>query len=647
MDHSKPSASIQRDQSFTSQNEASNEHAHHLKYGHIVTSGYEPTHDEEEPDDDYEADSNGFKRCKTGHQHHNDPSSNRTGGKGSDGSSEGKTKHKKLTRVDRVQESREAKARQVHSERRYLFRRPRALQYFRGNVLVRSNEERSSQRLELFFDLVFVGLIATLAEEAVHESTGPAVVRYILTYAPAWMIWSYMREIFNSFFQDDLPQRLLVLCVMILLVVFGNNAPQAEMILEEGPARATAIGSYLLAGLALFTTGMYYSFFVCQYRIQIRALTLNWLLAVGIWIGAIFVNNVRACIAMVVVALVIEYGGWMFFYSPTFKRMMRLKYSSAVAIEHEIERFADFVTLVHGEFLYSVLSGQPAGTGVHRNVAKLVFTVVIAFCFNGLYVNGSGSKKIIHPIRYSVRNAISWFSLHLPFVCSVTLCGDATAELVKEEEVKQGLRWIFCLTYAIGMTTVGLLAYTEKELDRKGEVWFNKHWRLAPRFVSAIVVLFLPLVDQEHLKSTGLLAIPAALSFATFLWQSFTSLDGPNCDWYHNDDQAEQNQAAGSSRGGTGESAAMVGRRKWRGFPLFSEPGLSILDDRHQRHVQNRDEINGTDVEILPAKDREVDLEGYEEVADQSRVEPVRIGDEIEVVGGIRDGEIDESGDTR
>lgn len=49
---------------------------------------------------------------------------------------------------------------------------------------------------------------------------------------------------------------------------------------------------------------------------------------------------------------------WMFFYSPLFKRLAKLRYSSAVAIEHEIDRFTDFLTLVHGEFLYSVISSR-------------------------------------------------------------------------------------------------------------------------------------------------------------------------------------------------------------------------------------------------------------------------------------------------
>lgn len=53
---------------------------------------------------------------------------------------------RKLTR-DRSMELLDSESRRIHSNRRYLVRKPRALQYFRGRTLVRSDEERSSARL--------------------------------------------------------------------------------------------------------------------------------------------------------------------------------------------------------------------------------------------------------------------------------------------------------------------------------------------------------------------------------------------------------------------------------------------------------------------------------------------------------------------
>ena len=534
---------------------------HHLKYGDVIAKGFAPEDSDEDDNEDDNGDDDDNTTARGAADTHSLAPSTSSAGTST------KLPRDAKARKWRSMERQDAANRALHEQRRYLFRRPRALQYFRGNVLVRSDEERSSHRLELFFDLVFVGLIATLAEEAIHEHNGDAIVRYILTYTAAWMVWNYMREIFNAFFVDDLPQRVLVLAVMACLVVYGNNAPAAEDLMEESGARATAIGSYLVAGGLIFGIMTFYSFYICQYRIQIRSQALVWALVLGLWIASIFVS-VRACIALVVVALVLEYSSWMFFYSPLFKRLAKLRYSSAVAIEHEIDRFTDFVTLVHGEFLYSVLTGQPAGHGMHSGVARVTLTVVVAFVLHGIYCCGAGSRRITHPIRRTMWYALPWFVLHPPLVSAITLCGDATAELVKENEVAQGVRWIFASTYAIGLVSTALLVMLEKEHDAPGELFFSKPVRIAPRFIAAIVVLLLPLADQHHVNSTALLGVAAALGGAAWIWQEIGALDGPNAPWY---------------QPVTGEEQQQAGARTWKGFPTLVEPGAWILDSTQQR----------------------------------------------------------------
>lgn len=142
----------------------SSAHPHHLKWGDVAVSGFTPPSlnvDEGESDID-------------------DPCH---------GTVDPVDRRRKMTR-DRSMEALDAEARRIHSQRRYLFRRPRALQYFRGRTLVRSDEERSSGRLELFFDLTFVGIIAVLAEEVIVEPTGASLVRYLITYTAAYLIWS-------------------------------------------------------------------------------------------------------------------------------------------------------------------------------------------------------------------------------------------------------------------------------------------------------------------------------------------------------------------------------------------------------------------------------------------------------------------------
>ncbi|MCO5554358.1 hypothetical protein L7F22_007887 [Adiantum nelumboides] len=507
---------------------SSSGHAHHLKGGEIETSGFAPPAliptDEHVESDLFCAKTNPTDR------------------------------RQKMTK-DHTRELLDSEARKIHANRRYLFRRPRPLQYFRGNVLVRSEEERGSGRLELFFDLTFVGIIAVLAQSAVADPTGPGFVRYILTYTAAFLVWNWMRETFDAFYKDDLSQRILVLFVMACLILYGNNAPDVQKDLSESPARAVTIGSYLIAEAAIFGTWLLYSFYIKAFRIQIRALVLAWIVSTALMIGAIFVP-IRAAIALSVVAMVLVWWSWILFYSPIFKKLMKLRYSSAIAIDHEIERYQDFFTIVMGEFVYSLFDQQPAGIGFHAKAGKAIMALMIAFSFQLMYMNGGWSKKITHPLRYSVWHATGFLSLHLPVVSALTLCGDALADFIKEERVPSGVRWLACESFAVGMIVLWILAMLEHERDEKGELWFPRppenegegEGSNTAHFVGVVAKQAIQILAESvpegngeahaseteahhsgiEMTTTKILGIMTALSFFSLLWETLTSLDGPN-----------------------------------------------------------------------------------------------------------------------
>lgn len=104
------------------------------------------------------------------------------------------------------------------------------------------------------------------------------------------MIWAFVRELMNSFWNDDLHQRCLVLFVMVTPAVYVNNATAVEQSLHESPARATAVSSYLLATVAIGSAFLWYSFFVKPWRMQVRAHFLPSVPIIGIWIGVIFAD---------------------------------------------------------------------------------------------------------------------------------------------------------------------------------------------------------------------------------------------------------------------------------------------------------------------------------------------------------------------
>lgn len=404
---------------------------------------------------------------------------------------------------------------------------------------------------------------------------------------------------------------------MACLVLYGNNAPEVEKDLSTSPARAVTIASYLIAEFAIFGTWFLYSFYIKAYRIQIRALLLTWIISSGLFIGAIFVS-VRAAIAMTILAMVIEWWTWLFFYSPNFKNMMRLRYSSAIAIDHEIERYQDFFTIVMGEFVYSLFDQQPAGIGFHSSAGKAIMALVIAFSFQLMYMNGGWSKQITHPLRHSVWHATGFLTLHLPVISALTLCGDALADFIREERVPSGVRWLACESFSVGIIVLWILGMLEHERDAKGELWLPKWARLLPRLITGIIVIFLPLTYQgpaepesegeshivntiikrssqiiaealpegefsephhsgTEMTTTKLLGIMTALAFFTLLWETVTSLEGPNAPVEEAPEEIKRH--ASGDRG----VLSTLSTGQWKGYPRFCEPGSGTFDHSHQR----------------------------------------------------------------
>ena len=66
-----------------------------------------------------------------------------------------------------------------------------------------------------------------------------------------------------------------------------------------------------------------------------------------------------------------------------------------------------------------------------------------------------------------------WFTVHVPIVSALTIVGDASAELIKDNlEVPEGVRWIFCGGYSVAMIGIWGLAMLDTDEDEPGEIWF-------------------------------------------------------------------------------------------------------------------------------------------------------------------------------
>ncbi|KIW05434.1 uncharacterized protein PV09_03944 [Verruconis gallopava] len=408
---------------------------------------------------------------------------------------------------------------------RALFLQPRALQWFedgKQGVQTRSSQERQAGRFELFLDLLYVAILANFAEGLADHTNGDQLVKYILIFVPAWHVWSDLREIMNSFYNDDLAQRLLILWIMALLVMYGNNA---RIVDEDIGAMRSTVASYLAARVSGMIAHLVYSFSSYHHRRQQRLWVLLSLFTLCLFIP-LFVEdlNLRSKAAVAWVAIIAEECAWFFSYSPVAKRLLKAKYTTAVDVPHEVDRFAAFFIIVLGEFLYRIIVGSPAVIGFNLGLLRAIWTLVIAFSLNWMYVHGSGSLVQIHPLKHSVTHAYAWVFLHLPLVASLLAGGHAAANTaVYSEEYPREEIWLLCGGLGCGVIMLWLIASLGECGDAPGVLILPKHSRLALRPIIGIIICCLPLAD-DHLGITSITSIIMALFALTVLYENITSL---------------------------------------------------------------------------------------------------------------------------
>ena len=89
------------------------------------------------------------------------------------------------------------------------------------------DETRHSTWLELFFDLVFVVVVAQLGRELGNDVTAGGFFRFLAFFVPVWWAWMGFTFYANRFDTDDLPYRLLIFVAMLGVAALATTLPAA------------------------------------------------------------------------------------------------------------------------------------------------------------------------------------------------------------------------------------------------------------------------------------------------------------------------------------------------------------------------------------------------------------------------------------
>jgi low temperature requirement protein LtrA len=344
-----------------------------------------------------------------------------------------------------------------HAERKLgtsmrFYQKPIVRQYFHKGLLWRAKEAQEVASYELFIDLFYVGIIAITGDSAAEHPTGQSLLRFVITFIMGWKFWSDIGLLISWIDSDDILRRLSVLFILTCLLGFTTNMASA---FEH--TYTPLVAFYLAARLFMTVSMFWYAWTIPMVRGSMIGNGVISLIPVALWIGSTHVEE-PAKQGLIWVAIVFDlFGQFIMLFIQRSGKFIPVKFKErfeffpGTNIEHRIERTNAFVTLVFGSCVLGLLYQSNVEMGINAFFGKAVLGLIQAFVFNWLYFEIDSFNLHTHAIRRHVFSgnrglrishkaytndviALTWFSVHLPFVMSFVLSSSALAVLVRAHD---------------------------------------------------------------------------------------------------------------------------------------------------------------------------------------------------------------------
>ena len=249
---------------------------------------------------------------------------------------------------------------------------------------LQTDEERSASRLELFFDLAFVLVVAELAIGLRAEVTWASGLTFAGLFALVWWAWVSATLYANRFDHDDVVFRLCKLAGMAAVVGLAAAATDAT-----GERYGIFVGCQVALRLVLLL--QYHR----VYRHVVDARPVVRMYLVGVGAGAVLWS------ASLLVPRPVGFGLWaaaLLVEAVVPLVATRSATDVPLHIEHLPERFALFVILVLGESVAGVAHGlyDAAWTASAIPVALLSFVLAAALWWSYFDIAGARAKRLLN-----------------------------------------------------------------------------------------------------------------------------------------------------------------------------------------------------------------------------------------------------------
>ncbi len=337
--------------------------------------------------------------------------------------------------------------------------------------------DRNVSFLELFYDLVYVAVIAQAAHHLAEHVTVRGVAEFVVVFSLIWVAWVNGSLYVELHGRDDGRTRNLVfiqMAILALLAVFTAEAPGAT-----GPAFAVVY--------AVFLVVMTWQWNSVRRQDRPEFMVITGRYEVGLVVSIVVI------LASALLPPEPRLVAWAAF-TTMWVVVIVLAGRSAVGLspgvtptESLVERFGLFTIIVLGEVIFGVVDGLALAVHDATTIATGMLALGIGFGFWWIYFDVVGRRLP----RQDGRSLANWLLSHFPITLSIAAAGAGMTSLIvhaHDAATPDGTAWLVSGSVALGMLALIVIERALVDAERLAGVYRPLGTAFAAGAAGALVV---------------------------------------------------------------------------------------------------------------------------------------------------------------